>query len=128
MIARSLLFAASLALLPAAASANPMFKNSGSDAPKNGQEEWLQRYDFYVPYGTGGLDPGRGYPKPYYPGMRATLTCAEAEWLLRQKGYRSIKPLDCSGDAYRFEGSRIGATYILHIDRRKGDVIRRDRL
>ncbi|CAN5475813.1 hypothetical protein BH10PSE7_BH10PSE7_14940 [soil metagenome] len=128
MNASSILAAAMITLCSVTlAGANPMIKNSGPDKSLNGQEEWLQHRDFFVPYGTGGLEPSRGYPKPYIPGS-AGLSCGEAEGLLKQLGYHGLKPLDCGSAVLRFEGSRIGTSYILHIDPKNGNIVRRDPL
>lgn len=110
------------------ANANPMIKNSGPDTPLTGQEEWLQHRDFFVPYGTGGLEPSRGYPKPYIPGSAKGVSCGEAEGLLQELGYRDVKALSCTGAVIRLQGSRIGSPYILHIDAKSGNIIGRDRL
>src|SRR5262245_12785246 len=66
---------------------------------------WPSHYDYFLPYGS--KDGGPVYAKPGYKDVSLTLTCAEAEGILKMRGYRDIAELSWLGDTYRFEVSRV---------------------
>ncbi len=108
----------SLAAFSAPAQAGPAKGDSGYT--------WPSHYDFFVPYGT--KDGGPVYAKPGYKGVNLTLSCREATGLLKLKGYRDIEQLTCSGSAYRFEVSRGNGRFVIDLDPRTGDIVRRHQL
>jgi hypothetical protein len=96
-----------------------------ADSRKDGYS-WPSHYDFFVPYGT--KDGGPVYAKPGYKGVSLTLTCKEAEGVLKMRGYRDISELDCSGKLYRFEVSRVEGRFVVEIDPRSGTIVKRRQL
>jgi hypothetical protein len=84
---------------------------------------WPSNYDFYMPYGT--KDGGPVYAKPGYKGVSLTLTCKEATGILKMRGYRDIAEISCTGNVYRFEVSRIEGRFVIDLDPRTGDIVRR---
>ena len=98
-----------------------------AEPPKTGSGyTWPSHYDFFLPYGT--KDGGPVYAKPGYKGVNLTLTCREATGLLKIKGYKDIGQISCSGSTYRFEVSRGEGRFVVEVDPRTGDVVRRHRL
>ena len=77
-------------------------------------------------YGTGNGAPA--YAKPGYQGVSLTLTCKEATGILKMHGYRDIAELSCIGDVYRFEVSRVEGRFVIDIDPRTGNILRRQPL
>jgi hypothetical protein len=85
-----------------------------------GDHTWPSRYG-----------PNEGspvYAKPGYHGVSLTLTCKEATGILKMHGYRDIAELSCSGDVYRFEVSRVEGRFVIDIDPRTGNIVRRQQL
>lgn len=87
---------------------------------------WPSHYDFYMPYGT--KDGGPVYAKPGYKGVSLTLTCKEATGILKMRGYRDIAEISCTGDIYRFEVSRVEGRFVIDLDPRTGDIVRRQQI
>jgi len=106
--------------LPAALSST-----AHADSRKGGYT-WPSTYDFFMPYGT--KDGGPVYAKPGYTGASLTLTCKEATGILKMRGYRDIAELSCSGDVYRFEVSRVEGRFIIDLDPRTGNIVKRQQL
>jgi hypothetical protein len=80
-------------------------------------------HDFLGPYGTSSAPA-----KPGYEGISLTLTCKEAAGILKMHGYRDIAELSCTGDIYRFEVSRVEGRFVIDIDPRTGNIVRRQQL
>jgi hypothetical protein len=87
---------------------------------------WPPQYDFFVPYGA--KDGGPVYAKPGYKGASLALTCKEATGILKMRGYRDIAELSCSGEIYRFEVSRVEGRFLIELDSRTGDIVKRQLL
>ncbi|MGE3874494.1 MAG: hypothetical protein AB7F74_16225 [Parvibaculaceae bacterium] len=87
---------------------------------------WPSHYDFFLPYGS--KDGRPVYAKPGYKGVNLTLTCKEATGILKMHGYRDIAELTCAGDVYRFEVSRVEGRFIVDLDPRTGNIVRRQQL
>jgi hypothetical protein len=96
-----------------------------ADQQKGGYA-WPSHYDFFLPYGT--KDGGPVYAKPGYKDVSLTLTCKEATGILKMRGYRDIAELNCSGSVYRFEVSRIEGRFLIEVDSRTGDIVKRQQL
>lgn len=93
---------------------------------EKGSYVWPSQYDFFLPYGT--KDGGPVYAKPGHKGASLTLTCKEATGILKMRGYRDIAELSCSGAIYRFEVSRIEGRFLIELDSRTGDIVKRRQL
>lgn len=96
-----------------------------ADSQKDGYK-WPSHYDFFMPYGT--KDGGPVYAKPGYKGVSLTLTCKEATGILKMRGYRDIAEISCTGNIYRFEVSRVEGRFIVDLDPRTGDIVKRQQL
>jgi hypothetical protein len=48
--------------------------------------------------------------------------------ILKMHGYRDIAELSCAGNVYRFEVSRVEGRFIIDIDSRTGNIVRRQQL
>lgn len=96
-----------------------------ADSQKDGYA-WPSHYDFFMPYGT--KDGGPVYAKPGYKGASLTLTCKEATGILKMHGYHDISEVSCTGNAYRFEVSRLEARFIIELDPRTGNIVKRQQL
>ena len=106
--------------------AMPAPKAMAETKKDNSGYTWPSNYDFFMPYGT--KDGGPVYAKPGYKGVSLTLTCKEATGILKMRGYRDIAELSCTGNVYRFEVSRIEGRFIIDLDPRTGNIIRRQQL
>jgi hypothetical protein len=105
----------------------PLASSAHADQPSPGSGyTWPSHYDFFVPYG--GKDGGPVYSKPGYKNASLSLTCKEATGILKMRGYRDITEVSCSGQIYRFEVSRIEGRFVIDIDPRNGDILRRQQL
>jgi hypothetical protein len=100
--------------------------SSAQAGSTNGGYTWPSHYDFFLPYGT--KDGGPVYAKPGYTGVSLTLTCKEATGILKMHGYRDIAELNCAGNVYRFEVSRVEGRFIIDLDPRTGNIVRRQQL
>jgi hypothetical protein len=117
------LFSLLSAVLPLAAFAGA----AQADPPKTGSGyTWPSHYDFFIPYGT--RDGGPVYAKPGYKGVNLTLTCQEAKGLLRTRGYEDIEELSCTGQAYRFRVGGEGGRFVIELNPRTGDILKRLKL
>lgn len=96
-----------------------------ADSQKGGYV-WPSHYDFFMPYGT--KDGGPVYAKPGYKGVSLTLTCKEATGILKMRGYHDIAELKCTGNTYRFEVSRLDGRFIVELDPRTGQIVKRQQL
>jgi hypothetical protein len=90
------------------------------------RSSWPSHYDLSLPHG--GKDGVPLYAKPGYKGVNLSLTCKEATGILKMRGYRDITELSCNGQIYRFEVSRVEGRFVIDIDPRTGDILRRQQL
>ena len=69
---------------------------------------------------------GYGWYQPNRVGFlgRARLSCGEAKWRVRNRGYRNVATIECRGRTYTFEASRRGNRVIVYVDSRSGNVWR----
>ncbi len=67
-------------------------------------------------YGDGGYDSG--YDR---------LSCGEGRQIVRQSGWRGVRPFDCDGQNYKYTGFRRGDNWVIVLDSRTGTIIRRYR-
>jgi len=98
-----------------------------AEPPKTGTGySWPSHYDFFVPYGT--RDGGPVYAKPGYKGVNLTLTCKEATGLLARRGYADIEAVACSGSTYHFRANGKDGEFVIELDPRTGDILKRLKL
>ena len=91
-----------------------------------GDQTWPSHHDFFLPFASN--EGARVYAKPGYYGVSLTLTCKEATGILKMHGYRDIAELSCTGNVYRFEVSRVEGRFVIDIDPRTGNIVRRQQL
>ena len=98
-----------------------------AEKPKTGSGySWPSHYDFFLPYGT--RDGGPAYAKPGYKGVNLTLTCKEATGLLERRGFEDIEAVACSGSTYHFRANGKDGQFVIEIDPRTGNILRRLKL
>ena len=67
---------------------------------------------------------GYGWYQPGYFFDRGRLSCREAKWRVRERGFRNVSTIECRGRTYTFEASRRGNRVIVYVDSRSGRVWR----
>lgn len=55
---------------------------------------------------------------------RGRLSCGEAKWRVRNRGFRNVSTIECRGRTYTFEATRRGRDVTVYVDSRTGDVWR----
>lgn len=67
--------------------------------------------------------PGFGW---YLPGnrMHGKLSCGEAKWSVRSKGFRNVATVECRGATYTFRATRNGNRTLVYVNARSGAVWR----
>ncbi len=73
--------------------------------------------------GMGYGGPGY-YDEPWndYPVISHRLTCDEARFRVRERGFKKISTKDCSGKSYSFTASKNGARYLVKVNAHTGRV------
>ena len=81
-------------------------------------------YYNYDPLRCGGYGyyPHPGYFVPH-PIFRDQLSCREATWMLRDRGFRNIVATDCRGSSYTFLARKRGGEFRIRINSYNGRVI-----
>jgi len=65
----------------------------------------------------------------YYGGKyREFLSCGEGRWIVSNRGYNGVRPIDCSPRFYRYEARRKGKFWRLRLDARTGEIVGRTRI
>ena len=80
-------------------------------------------YYNYDPYRCGGYGY---YPRPGYfvphPVYRDRISCGEAKWDLRDRGFRQIAATDCRGRTYTFIAKKRGGTFRIKFNSYSGGI------
>ncbi len=80
-------------------------------------------YDHYDPYNCGGYGfyPG---PRVYdrYPDFYDRISCKEARWIVRERGFRDVKTTSCGGKFHVFIGRKRGDIFRIKIYSRNGRI------
>ena len=80
-------------------------------------------YDNYDPYRCGGYGY---YPRPGiydpYPDYYDRVSCQEARWSLRERGYRKIRTTSCGGKYHVFIAQKRGGIFKIRIYSRNGRI------
>ena len=80
-------------------------------------------YDHYDPYRCGGYGynphPGFYDPSPNFPEW---VSCKEARWNLRERGYRDIRTTSCGGRYHVFIAQKRGGIFKIRISARSGRI------
>ena len=86
-------------------------------------------YDYYDPYRCGGHSyyprPGIYDPYPDFndgPDFYDRVSCQEARWSLRERGYRKITTTSCGGKYHVFIAQKRGGIFKIRIYSRNGRI------
>ena len=84
-----------------------------------------------------GLDQGQGFEQfveraeaagHHHVGgrhhARFKMSCGEAKWSVRNRGYRNVSTVECNGATYTFRASRNGHRILVYVNARSGAVWR----
>jgi hypothetical protein len=79
---------------------------------------------YYDPYRCGnyGYIPHRIYRDPY-PYIRRGISCRDAAWRLRDRGYRNVVARDCRGSTYNFTARKRGGPVLVRVNAYNGGII-----
>jgi hypothetical protein len=81
-------------------------------------------YYNYDPLRCGGFGY---YPRPGYfvphPVIRDRVSCREATWMLRDRGYRNVVATDCGGSSYTFFAKKHGDKLRIRVNSHNGRII-----
>ena len=67
---------------------------------------------------------GFGWYRPGYGHFRGHLSCGEAKWHVRNRGYRNVSTVECRGSTYTFRAWRAGHPTRVLVNARTGAVWR----
>jgi hypothetical protein len=84
-------------------------------------------HDVDVHFGIGIGTPHYGYgvyPDTYYPYHRRKLSCWQARQLVRDRGFRRVRTLECNGRVYTFRALRRGRPVTVSVNARTGAMWR----
>jgi hypothetical protein len=68
-----------------------------------------------------------GYEDPVDYGDDYTISCGQGRQIMRHSGFRNVRTVECDGQNFKYTGYRRGASWIVMIDSRTGEIIRRNR-
>ncbi len=72
---------------------------------------------------------GYGIGHRYRPGYRLyddfgdSISCREASWIVRERGYRRVSTIECRGSSYTFVAQKRGRNFQIKVHARSGDII-----
>jgi hypothetical protein len=71
--------------------------------------------------------PGFYFSPFYKPGYRNSdqdlISCSEGRRIVRRAGYGSVSSLRCSGDVYRYRGTRRGYAWRISVNASSGAIV-----
>lgn len=71
--------------------------------------------------------PDYAWDDPSYDDSYDRVSCGEGRQIVRQSGWRGVRPIECDGQNYKYTGFRRGDRWIVVLDSRTGTIIRRNR-
>jgi len=80
--------------------------------------------DFRVGVGTPYYYGYGAYPDVYYPYHRRKLSCWQARELVRDRGFRRVRTIECFGRIYTFRAMRLGHPVTINVNARTGAMWR----
>ena len=75
---------------------------------------YYPRPGYFVPH------PGYGYGDDYGFGDR--VSCKEARWIVRERGFRDVRTADCGGKFHTFFGRKKGGIFRIRVYSRNGRI------
>jgi hypothetical protein len=95
------------------------------DYPRDPNRDYPRDPNFDGPgydQGYGDQWNGRGvgdsqfkHPRPPYGDYRPVSRCERIGFELRRRGYRYVRPIDCSGSNFKYEAFRYGQSYTIKV-------------
>jgi len=67
---------------------------------------------------------GYGWYLPNSFSIRGRLSCGEAKWRVRERGFRNVSTIECNGRTYTFRARRGDHRVIVYVNSRSGAVWR----
>ena len=67
---------------------------------------------------------GYGWYRPNSFYIRGRLSCGEAKWRVRERGFRNVSTIECDGRTYTFKARRGDHRVIVYVNSRTGAVWR----
>jgi hypothetical protein len=67
---------------------------------------------------------GYGWYRPVPVYKRGRLSCGEAKWRVRDKGFRNVSTIECRGATYTFKARRGDNRVTVYVNSRNGRVWR----
>ncbi len=77
--------------------------------------------DYRYRDGYGWYEPG--YSRPGFHN-RGRLSCGEAKWRVRERGFRNVRTIECDGRTYTFQARRGDRRIIVYVNSISGAVWR----
>jgi hypothetical protein len=87
----------------------------GPDYYYRGGYGWYMPNDYYYP-------DHYSYRSGFYG--RARLSCGEAKWRVRERGFRNVSTIECDGRTYTFKARRGDHRVIVYVNSRTGAIWR----
>ena len=79
----------------------------------------------YDPYRCGGYGyyprPGYFVPHPDYD-YRNRVSCSEARWIVRDRGFRDVRTVDCGGKTHTFIAKKKGGVFRIKVYSKNGRI------
>lgn len=67
-------------------------------------------------------------PNPYYWPARSGISCRQGVRIVSSAGYRSVRPLDCNGSEYTYQGFRRDRLYKITVRSKNGNIRKAERI
>lgn len=77
---------------------------------------YYSRPGYFIPH------PGYGYENDYGDGYGDRVSCKEARWIVRERGFRDVRTADCGGKYHTFIGRKKGGLFKIRIYSRNGRI------
>lgn len=62
-------------------------------------------------------------PSPEFERERAGISCGEGGQIVRERGFRNVRPVDCNGRAFTYAGQRRGELFEIRVSSLDGSVL-----
>jgi hypothetical protein len=72
---------------------------------------------------------GYWYPQPYWLGrhyglvVNPRISCGEGRFVVRNRGFNRVRPIECRGRIYTYFGRRHGDNYRVELNARTGRIV-----
>lgn len=62
-------------------------------------------------------------PPPEFERERAGISCGEGGQIVRERGFRNVRPVDCNGRAFTYVGQRRGELFEVRVSSFDGSIL-----